>query len=138
MIFFSRKTTNKKTAEKVSSDVAAISFDLYSNLTYMAALSVGEPSRDLMMTRALEQDFKTGIFFRQVYVMTKRMGFDYSRAFRLVSKKARAVTIKNLLLRFAGAINSGVSEVDFLLEEAKVEAEEYNNAYHRALETLTK
>ena len=138
MIFFSRKTASKKTAEKVSSDVAAISFDLYSNLTYMAALSVGEPSRDLMMTRALEQDFKTGIFFRQVYVMTKRMGFDYSRAFRLVSKKARAVTIKNLLLRFAGAINSGVSEVDFLLEEAKVEAEEYNNAYHRALETLTK
>ena len=138
MIFLSKKTNSKKTAEKVSSDNAAINFDLYSNLTYMAAISVGEPSRDLMMAKALEQDFKTGIFFRQVYVMSKRMGFDYSRAFRLVSKKARAISIKNLLLRFAGAIKSGVSEVDFLLEEAKVEAEEYNNSYHRALETLTK
>ncbi|MCH7737498.1 MAG: archaellar assembly protein FlaJ [Chloroflexi bacterium] len=137
-MIFSKKTSSKRTAEKVSSDNSAISFDLYSNLTYMAALSVGEPSRDLMMAKALEQDFKTGIFFRQVFVMTKRMGFDYSRAFRLVSKKAGAASIKNLLLRFAGAINSGVSEVDFLLEEAKVEAEEYNSTYLRSLETLTK
>ena len=117
-MIFTKKTESKRTAEKVSSDNSAISFDLYSNLTYMAALSVGEPSRDLMMSKAIEQDFKTGIFFRQVFVMTKRMGFDYSRSFRLVSKKAGAASIKNLLLRFAGAINSGVSEVDFLLEEA--------------------
>ena len=138
MIFSSKKTNTKKAAEKVSSDNSAISFDLYTNLTYMAAISVGEPSRDLLMTKALEQDFKTGIFFRQVYVMSKRMGFDYSRAFRLVAKKAGADSIKKLLLRFAGAINSGVSEVDFLLEEAKVEAEEYNSAYLRSVETLSK
>ena len=137
-MLFTKKTASKRTAEKVSSDNSAIRFDLYSNLTYMAALSVGEPSRDLMMTKALEQDFKTGIFFRQVFVMTKRMGFDYSRAFRLVSKKAGADSIKNLLLRFAGAINSGVSEVDFLLEEANVEAEAYNSTYLRSLETLSK
>ena len=56
----------------------------------------------------------------------------------MVAKKAGAASIKNLLLRFAGAINAGVSEVDFLLEEAKVEAEEYNSTYLRALETLTK
>lgn len=137
-MIFSNKSSSKRVAEKVSSDNSAISFDLYSNLTYMAALSVGEPSRDLIMAKSLEQEFETGIFFRQVYVMTKRMGFDYSRAFRLVSRKAGAVSIKNLLLRFAGAINSGVSEVDFLLEEAKVEAEEYNSTYLRAVETLTK
>ena len=60
MIFLSTKTSSKKTAEKVTSDNAAINFDLYSNLTYMAAISVGEPSRDLMMSKAIEQDFKTG------------------------------------------------------------------------------
>lgn len=138
MFFFNKSKKKTKTAQSVTSDNAAISFDLYSNLTYMAALSSGEPSRDVMMAKALDQDFETGIFFRQVYVMTKRMGFDYSRAFRLVSKKAGAISVKNLLLRFAGAINSGVSEVDFLLEEAKVEAEEYNSNYLRSLETLSK
>ena len=54
-MIFSKKPT-KSAAEKVSSDNAAISFDLYTNLTYMAALSVGEPSRDLMMAKVLEQD----------------------------------------------------------------------------------
>ncbi len=104
----------------------------------MAAVSAGEPSRDLIMTKVLEQGFVTGVFFRQVYLMTKRKGFEYSRAFRLVAKKAKADNIKNLLLRFAGAINSGVSEVDFLLEEAKVEAESYNSTYLRSIETLSK
>ena len=136
-MILSKKST-KKTTRDVSSDNAAISFDLYSNLTYMAAVSVGEPSRDPIMAKVLEQDFKTGVFFRQVYLMTKRMGFEYSRAFRLVARKARAEKIKNLLLRFAGAINSGVSEVDFLLEEAKVEAEAYNSTYLRSVETLSK
>ena len=134
-------STKKKASHStkdVSSDNAAISFDLYSNLTYMAAVSVGEPSRDLIMAKVVEQGFKTGVFFRQVYLMTKRMGFEYSRAFRLVARKAKAENIKNLLLRFAGAINSGVSEVDFLLEEAKVEAEAYNSTYLRSIETLSK
>ena len=136
MIFFKKKTTHS--TRDVSSGNAAISFELYSNLTYMAAVSVGEPSRDLIMAKVLEQQFATGVFFRQVYLMTKRMGFEYSRAFRLVAKKAKAENIKNLLLRFAGAINSGVSEVDFLLEEAKVEAESYNSTYLRSIETLSK
>ena len=69
MIF--SKTSKKRRSQTVSADSSEISFDLYSNLTYMAALSVGDPTRDLIMTRVLEQDFKTGIFFRQIYLMTK-------------------------------------------------------------------
>jgi hypothetical protein len=76
MIFAKKKTSHS--TKDVSSDNAAISFDLYSNLTYMAAVSVGEPSRDLIMAKVLEQGFVTGVFFRQVYLMTKRMGFEYS------------------------------------------------------------
>ena len=90
------------------------------------------------MAKVWEQEFTTGVFFRQVYLMTKRMGFEYSRAFRLVAKKAKAENITNLLLRFVGAINSGVSEVDFLLEEAKVEAEAYNSTYPWSIGTLSK
>ncbi|PKB79131.1 MAG: hypothetical protein BZY88_14985 [SAR202 cluster bacterium Io17-Chloro-G9] len=135
MIF--TKSSRKRT-EKVSSDDAAVSFDLLSNLTYMAALATGGPSRDLIFERAIEQKFKTGLYFRQVYLLTKRMGFEYVRAFRMVSRKAGAPSIKSLLLRFAGAITAGVSEADFLVEEARAEREQYINSYHRGLETLAK
>ena len=129
---------SRKRPSKVSSENAVISFDLLSNLTYMAALATGGPDRDTILEWAIGQNFKTGTFFRQVYLLSKRLGFEYTRAFRMVSAKAGATSVKNLLLRFAGAIASGVSEADFLVEEAKVEREQYINAYHRSLETLAK
>ena len=129
---------SRKRPGKVSSDNAVISFDLLSNLTYMAALATGGPDRDTILQWAIAQDFKTGAFFRRVYLLSKRLGFEYTRAFRMVSAKAGAKSVKNLLLRFAGAISSGVSEADFLVEEARVERDLYINAYHRSLETLTK
>ena len=129
---------SRKRRGKVSSDNAAISFDLLSNLTYMAALATGGPDRDTILLWAIGQEFKTGAFFRRVYLLSKRLGFEYTRAFRMVSAKAGAKSVKNLLLRFAGAISSGVSEADFLAEEARVERDLYINAYHRSLETLTK
>ena len=122
----------------MSSDNAVISFDLLSNLTYMAAVATGGPDRDTILEWAIGQNFKTGAFFRRVYLLTKRLGFEYTRAFRMVSAKAGAKSVKNLLLRFAGAISSGVSEADFLAEEARVERDLYINAYHRSLETLAK
>jgi archaellum biogenesis protein FlaJ (TadC family) len=104
----------------------------------MSALATGGSSRDLIFEKAMDQDFKTGIYFRQVYMLTKRMGFEYVRAFRMVAKKAGANSVKTLLLRFAGAITAGVSEAGFLAEEVRVEREQYINAYYRSLETLTK
>ncbi|PKB65007.1 MAG: hypothetical protein BZY80_01455 [SAR202 cluster bacterium Io17-Chloro-G2] len=135
MIF--TKSSRKRT-EKVSSDDSAISFDLLSNLTYMAALATGGSSRDQIFEMAMEQGFKTGVYFRQVYMLSKRLGYEYVRAFRMVARKAGATSVKNLLLRFGGAITAGVSEADFLSEEARVEREQYINTYYRALETLTK
>ena len=129
---------SRKRPGKVSSDSAVISFDLLSNLTYMAALATGGSDRDTILEWSIRQEFKTGAFFRRVYLLTKRLGFEYTRSFRMVSAKAGAQSVKNLLLRFAGAISSGVSEADFLAEEARVERELYINAYHRSLETLTK
>ena len=129
---------SRKPTRKVSSDSAVVSFDLLSNLTYMAALATGGPERDVILEWTIKQDYKTVGFFRQVYLLSKRLGFEYARAFRLVARRANTPSIKNLLLRFAGAISSGVSEADFLAEEAKVEREQYINSYHRAPEALTK
>jgi len=130
--------SSRKRTEKVSSDNAVISFDLLSNLTYMAALATGGPSRDVILEMAIAQDFKTSVYFRQVYLLAKRMGFAYVRAFQLVSKKAGATIVQSHLLRFAGAITTGVSEAQFLVEEARVEREQYISGYHRSLEALAK
>ena len=113
--------SSRRPTKKASSDSAVVSFDLLSNLTYMAALATGGPERDVILEWTIKQDYQTVGYFRQVYLLTKRLGFEYARSFRLVAKKANASTVKNLLLRFAGAISSGVSEADFLAEEARVE-----------------
>ena len=131
------KSSPKRT-EKASSDNAVLSFDLLSNLTYMAAVSVGGSPRDLILEWTIKQNYKTVTFFRQVYLLAKRTGFEYAWAFQMVARKTRAEIVKSLLLRFAGAISSGYPERDFLQEEARVQREQYINGYYRGLETVTK
>lgn len=133
----STKSSRKRT-EKAPSDSAVLSFDLFSNLTYMSALSTGEVPRDVIFQYAITQPYKTVIYFKRVYLLAKRLGFEYGRAFQLVSQKAAAETIKSLLLRFAGSISSGESEQEFIAQEARVEREEFINQYQRGLETLQK
>lgn len=133
----STKSSPKRT-EKGSSDSAILSFDLLSNLTYMAAVSAGGSPRDLILEWTLRQNYRTVFYFRQVYLLAKRTGFEYARAFQMVARKTKADTMRSLLLRFAGAISSGYPENDFLTEEAKVEREKYINSYYRSLETVTK
>ena len=130
--------SSHKHIEKVSSDSAVLSFDLYSNLTYMSALSTGDVPRDTIFEFAIGQPFKTVVYFKQVYLLTKKLGFEYGRSFQLVSRKAGAETVKSLLLRFVGSISSGESEHEFLAQEARVEREQYINQYQGALETLQK
>ena len=102
--------SSQKPLKKVSSDSGAISFDLVSNLTYMAIMSSGGAERDVILEWTMRQPYVTVVYFRQVYLLSKRLGFEYSRAFRLVARRAKAMSMKNLLLRFAGAISSGVSD----------------------------
>ena len=130
--------SSRKRTEKVSSDSAALSFDLLSNLTYMSAVSTGDVPRDIIFEFAVRQAFKTSIYFKQVYQLTKRLGFEYGRSFQLVSGKAKAASVKGLMLRFAGSITSGVSEHEFLTQESRVETDQYVNQYQRSLETLSK
>ena len=130
--------SSPKRTDKVSSDSASLSFDLITNLTYMAALATGDTPRDVVFEHVATQRYKPAIYFKQVYLLTKRLGFEYSSSFQLVSQKAGAENIKGLLLRFSGAISSGESESDFLAQEAAVEREQYISRYERALETLQK
>lgn len=130
--------SSRKHTGKGSSDNAILAFDLLSNLTYMAVVSVGGGSRDLILEWTIKQNYKTVRYFWQVYILAKRTGFEYSRAFQMVARKTPADSVRSLLLRFAGAIQSGYPEIAFLLEEAKVQREQYINGYYRSLETVAK
>ncbi len=58
--------SSRKPTKKVSSDSSAISFDLVSNLMYMAALASGGPERDVILEWTLKQDYKNGVVYNQV------------------------------------------------------------------------
>ena len=135
MAFF---RSSRRPIEKVSSDSSVLSFDLLSNLTYMAAVSVAEVPRDIIFRFAMAQTFKTSIYIKQVYLLTKQLGFEYARSFHLVSTKAKAETVKTLLLRFASSLTTGQTEHEFLSQEARVERDQFINLYTRSVATLQK
>lgn len=129
---------SRRPIDKVSSDNLDVGFDLLSNLTYMSVLSLGSLPRDQVLEHCARQHLKTAVFFDFIYLMAKRVGMEYTRAFQLAAEKARASSIKSLLLRFAASISSGESEREFVIQEAETEGERYGNEYERSVENLRK
>ena len=134
----SSTTSSHERIDKVSSDNLVIGFDLLSNLTYMWVLSTGSLSRSRIVEQCGRQSLKTAVFFRHIHVAAERMKMSYSQAFQIVSAKARASSVKSLLLRFAAALSSGESEREFIAQEATTEAERFGNEYERSVENLRK
>ena len=130
--------SSPKPIDKVSSDNLEVGFDLLSNLTYMSVLSLGSLPREQVLEACARQRFKTAVFFDFIYLMAKRVGMEYTRAFQLAAEKAKASSIKSLLLRFAASISSGESERDFVIQEAETEGDRYGNEYERGVENLRK
>lgn len=127
-----------KPIDKVSSDNLDVGFDLLTNLTYMSVLSLGSLSRDQILEHCARQRLKTAVYFEFIYLMAKRVGMGYTRAFQFAAGKAQASNIKSLLLRFAASISSGESEREFVIQEAELERERYGNEYERGVENLRK
>jgi len=131
-------TSSRKLIEKVSSDNQVLGFDLFSSLTYMAILSRGGVGRDRLLEYCSRQRYATSIFFEYIHLMARSMGMEYTRAFQEVAQRTRASRIKSLLLRFSSSISSGGNEMDFILQEARAETENYSNDYERNVENLRK
>ena len=116
-----------------------ISFDLLSNLAYMASLASADLPREKLLERVGQQPgMSTSVVFEQTSLLAARLGVEYTRALQLVAAKVRASTLKSLLLRFASTIASGESEHVFIREESRLEAGRYANAYARSIENLKK
>jgi len=130
--------SSPKRIAKVSSDNAAIGFDLLSSLTYMSVLSIANLPRDNVLEECGRQNSKTSVFFEYVHRLVKRVGMEYTHAFQLVSERAKPESLKSLLLRFSASISSGESEQEFIVQEAKAERERYSNEYEKSIENLRK
>ncbi len=129
---------SRRRIDKVTSDNLSVGFDLLSNLTYMSVLAVGNLPREQILELCSGLRLKTSIFFGYIYILAKRLGFEYTQAFQMVSEKAKASNIKSLLLRFAASISSGESEAEFVVQETRTEGERYKNEYERSVENLRK
>ena len=130
--------SSHKRIAKVSSDSVTLGFDLLSSLTYMSVLVIGNLPRDRVLELCSRQSNKTSIYFDYIFRLAKRLGMEYTRAFQIVSDRARAVNVKSLLLRFAASISSGEAEQDFILQETKAEGSRYESEYDRSVENLKK
>ncbi len=122
----------------VPADEAALGYDLVTQLTYMTNLALSSASRDRILEKTGQQRLKTVSPFLQVYQAVKRLGVEYVAAFQMVANTTRSKLLKGLLLRFAGALSSGDSEVSFLSAELRVELERFEEHYERSLESLRK
>lgn len=131
-------TSSHEPIDKVSSDNLVIGFDLLTNLTYMWVLSTGSLPRSRIVEQCARQRLRTAVFFEHIHVAAERMKMSYAQACQIVSEKARASSVKSLLLRFAAAMSSGESEREFIAQEAITETERYSNEYDRSVENLRK
>lgn len=120
------------------SDDDAYRYDLLSQLNYMAAVASSGASRDAILDQAGRQPLRTAPVFRNVFLLVKRMGLEYSRAYQVVAESAPSESLRHLLLRFSGASATGGSEAEFIREELRVEMERYTAQYERSAESLRK
>ena len=134
----SSTTSSHRRTDKVTSDDRLIGFDLLSNLTHMAVLTLGTLPRSQVMDSVAKLNLKTAVVFEDIQLLTQRLGYEYTRAFQLVSEKVQSASLKSMLLRFAAAISSGESEREFVAQEAATEGERYANEYDRGVENLRK
>lgn len=115
-----------------------LGFDLLFSLAHMSALAAAGVPRDKLVRLTGALPVSTAPYFQEVERIASGMSYQYAEACRIVGEQVNHEEAKGLLLRLAGAMDTGESESDFLAGEAQVQAEAYGNAYERNLETLKK
>lgn len=129
--------TRQKRA-KVKPDERQLGFDLFMQITYMAALATAKVSRDVLFARAAELRLSSTPYFRDVQTLASRLSVDYGKACQIIAERTKPAAVEQLLLRMAGSLASGEDEAEFLTREAGVLAEQYGEKYERDIESLKK
>jgi len=113
-----------------------LSFDLLYQLSYMSTIASAGVPRDMIFERSAGLACSSAEYFRKIELARKRLKYDYARACRVVGEPLQEEEVKGLLLRFSSSLISGETEAEFLVREANVRSEDYENEYGRNLEAL--
>ena len=113
-------------------------FDLLTVLTYLGSVSTANLGREQIFESAARLGYGPSPYFAQVVNLVQSLGYDYSHACHVVSRKTKDQVMRQFPLRFGNSMASGEPEVVFLEREAQVLMEDYTNEYERAIESLKK
>jgi flagellar protein FlaJ len=127
--FFSLKLGNYKRELYMSND-------LLFSLTYMAAISTANLSRDKIFESVSEKTkYCPSIYFDQIRELAQNWHYDYAQACELISIKVANERLQELLNRLANAISAGEPDNEFLTKEWILFKTKRKDEYERDLET---
>lgn len=119
-------------------DKEILDMDFFCQLSYMAAIATSGITRSGLFEYAANLPYASARYFKKTDFVAKAFNHDYSEACRIVGESTQEPKVKELLLRFSGALSSGEDIADFLERESHVFSESYGNQYERRLEVLRK
>lgn len=125
-------------SNKVSSKGELLAFDLLYQLTYLSAISATGMPRSQIFLLGSTLPCSSSVYLREVDEVARGMNYQYSEACRIVGLSTKEQSVKSLLLRLSSSLATGESEMEFITHETEIQAESYNNAYDRKLESLRK
>jgi len=117
-------------------DKSAFNFDMLYQLSCMSVIASAGVPRKLIFEYAAKLPCSAAEYFRKINLTSERLKYDYAKSCRLVGETTKEEKMRELLLRFSSSLLSGEPEADFLVREAKAQAEEYDNEYGRKIEAL--
>jgi archaeal flagellar protein FlaJ len=127
---------SKKRAVFAFKDKSAFSFDMLYQLSCMSVIAAAGVPRKLIFEYAAKLPCSAAEAFKKVDATCEKLKYDYAKGCRLVGETTKEEKMRELLLRFSSSLLSGEPESDFLVREAKSQAEDYENEYGRKVEAL--
>jgi flagellar protein FlaJ len=126
----------KRTANIFSEPI--LGFDLFYQLTYMAAIAAAGVTRSRVFQLARELPIPPAQYFQEIHNLADSLRYNYSAACRKIGERARSEAAMTFLLRLSDTLSSGEPLAPFLTREATILGASYENEYERQLESLKK
>ena len=117
-------------------DKSAFSFDMLYQLSCMSVIAAAGVPRKLIFEYASRLPCSAASYFKRIDMTCERLKYDYAKGCRLVGENTKEEKMRELLLRFSSSLLSGEPEAEFLVREAKAQAEDFENEYTRKIEAL--
>ena len=125
-------------ARTVNTNKRTLHFDLFTHLSYLAAIATAGVTRSQLFEMAAGLPYVSSKYFRSIDVVAQKLSIDYAEACTLEAGRTREPEVRGLLLRMGGSLSSGEDEAEFLRREAHIIGETYTNEYSREVESLRK